>query len=72
MDDQRTTREGGGMKLPAWSALIIAPLLIMAFSFNAIRRSENPTALALVMLGISLVCGVVACGVLAMLERSRK
>jgi hypothetical protein len=65
MDDQGTYREGGRrMKFPAWSALIAIPIIVFACSYGPIAGDRSPPSAKLLLLGLSLVCGVIGWGML--------
>lgn len=60
------------MKLPGWSAAIISPLLILAASLPAIRRSESPLFLTGIMLAMGIMVGGLSWGILEMTDRVRR
>lgn len=50
------------MKLPIWSAYILAPVLVVAFAGDVIWQSESPWPLVGYAVGAGLVCASVMHG----------
>jgi len=52
------------MKFPTWSALILVPIIVFASSYGPIAGARSPLSAKLLLLGLSLVCGVIGWGLI--------
>lgn len=60
------------LRFPTWSALILVPIIIFADSYWMISGSKSPVTVTLVLLGFSIVCGVIGWGMLMAWEKIRR
>lgn len=47
------------MNLPIWSAYILAPVLVVAFAWDALWQSKSPVVIGACLVGAGLVCAAV-------------
>ena len=55
--------------MPIWAAYIVAPLLLLAFSFKVIMGSDSPAFLLVAMLACGLLCASVLHAYIALKNR---
>ena len=55
--------------MPIWAAYIVAPILVLAFSFKVIMGSDSPVVLAVAMIVCGLLCASVLHAYIALKNR---
>ena len=55
--------------MPIWAAYIVAPILVLAFSFKVIRGSDSPAFLLVAVLACGLLCASVLHAYVALKNR---
>ena len=58
--------------VPAWTLMIVVPILTMIAEIPAINRSDHPLSFTAICFGVKIIGGAICWRVLSFFDRKRK